>query len=67
MPQIASAVLEEPEAAVRLSPDDQHDALRRVAERLLRAAADPSTRWSLTARADAERVALEMLAQASKG
>ncbi len=69
MPQIASAVrvdrLSDASRASYLPPNDQSAALVMIATRLLSAAADPLTRWTPSGRADAERVAREMLAQAS--
>jgi hypothetical protein len=44
----------------------QRDALRRVGERLLVIAADTRVNWTPSGRADAERVAREMLQQAGE-
>lgn len=51
------------EALVALPPTKRKLAFRRVAERLQRAAADPASRWSPAAKADAMRIAAEFLAQ----
>jgi hypothetical protein len=67
MPQIASAVLEEPEAAVRLSaePNDQARALVMVATRLLAIAADAKRTMTPHEREVYRKVAAEMLRQAA--
>jgi hypothetical protein len=69
MPQSSAARVEQiSDVAIweQLPFNAQRDALRRVGERLLDLAADPSVGFSDRGRADARRVGAEMLDQASK-